>query len=517
MTNIWAPNLWRFQLLRILLVVCGLFFFWWTYNSAVSFFAPWVIGPIFVLLLTGSVVFFYRNHPRWVWFLWFELVIDTLLISLIIIGSGGRNSPLVFLYPLLIFVGTLFLGPRGADMLTGLTLSCYIFIYWVSGPLELSSFNLMRFFITVGGMGLSGLLALRFAEELAHSKQRIEETQAALYQIEELYQHIMRSMASGLIITDLKGVITSSNQKATDILGQDLKGKHLIDVVPGLDLSREQNRGELVLPRGEKKLYLGYSLFPLKDEKDDVFGYGLLFQDITHIKEQEEKLRRAEQQAALGTMAAGLVHEIKNPLASISGAIQLLKEASLVTPQGQRLMNILERSCNRLDELVTNFLFFAKPGSGEKKIFSLKELCGELLEELSCDPALARVKVDLHLPLVKIRGDPGRFKQVLANLLLNAAQALEDTPEPQIEISFIQDQDSPFWRLIVKDNGPGIPERILPRIFEPFFTTKEDGTGLGLSVVYSLVRAWGGHIEVSSQEGKGTTFTLILPQSLLLS
>ncbi len=503
----------RFQLLRLALALGGLLFFFWSAQGVRPYFAPWGHWPLAGLLLLG-IIFFFLPEAKQKSFLWFELLADVVLVSLLVKASGGRGSAFVFLYPLIIFVGTLHLGRRGADILTSLTLLAYLIVFWWLHPPRLNTENLLQFFITVGAMGLSGLLALRFAEEVARSQRQAEETRAALYRIEELYQHIMRSMASGLLIANLKGVVTSSNKKAREILGEALEGRHLTELLPGVDLGEEQHRGETALVRKDKKIFLGYSLFPLRDERERVFGYGLLFQDITHIKEQEEKLRQAEQQAALGTMAAGLVHEIKNPLASISGAIQLLKENQLVRAEGQRLLEILERGCVRLDELVTNFLFFAKPGAGEKKKVSLRKLCQDILEELSCDPALARVQLNLTLPDVYITVDPGRFKQVLTNLVLNAAQALNGTPSPQIDISFVQTEKD-LWAFEVRDNGPGISPEILPRIFEPFFTTKEDGTGLGLSVVYSLVRAWGGQIEVKSQPGQGTTFRLLFPKEIL--
>ncbi len=512
--NLSQDSVVRFQLLRLVLVLAGLLFFFWLAQSSRTYFVPWGLWPLLGLLFLGAGFFLFSRKRQERRFLWVELLADVVLVSLLIKASGGRGSAFVFLYPLIIFIGTLHLGRRGADILTSLTLLAYLVVFWWPHPPRLTTENLLQFFITVGAMGLSGLLALRFAEEIDRSQRQAEETRAALYRIEELYQHIMRSMASGLLITDLKGVVTSSNKKAREILGPGIEGQRLTDLLPGLNLEEEQHRGELSLRRDNKRIFLGYSLFPLRDESERAFGYGLLFQDITHIKEQEEKLRQAEHQAALGTMAAGLVHEIKNPLASISGAIQLLKENQLVASEGKRLLEILERGCVRLDELVTNFLFFAKPGGGERRKLSLKKLCQELLEELSCDPLLARVELSLVLPDVYIKVDPGRFKQILANLLLNAAQALQEIPSPRIEISFEQ-RERDFWALIVKDNGPGIAPDILPRIFEPFFTTKEDGTGLGLSVVYSLVRAWGGHIEVNSQPGQGATFRLLFPKELL--
>ncbi len=503
----------KLQYLRLLLVLLGLGLWGWSFKAGENFFTPWAWVLFLGFFLSGVAFLILQRKIELRFLLWAELILDVFLVSLLILASGRRESPFVFLYPLLIFLGTLHVGRRGADILTFLTLSCYLF-FWLWPPFpEIKPETLIQFFISLGAMGASGLLALRFAEEIARNRRWAEETQAALYRIEELYQHIMRSMASGLIITDLEGRITSANQKAREILGFPLEGKKLREILSEIHLNKAQHRSEIVIYNKERR-YLGYSLFPLKDEKDQIFGYGFLFQDITHIKEQEKKLREAERLAALGTMAAGLVHEIKNPLASISGAIQLLKEGELVQPQGLRLLNILERESARLDELVTNFLFFAKPSQGEAKEVNLHRICQEIREELSCRKDFSRLRFELSVPEeMWVKVEPGRFKQVLLNLCFNACQACQNRPQPTVEMRLLEENGS--WALLVQDNGEGIPKDILPRIFEPFFTTKPHGTGLGLSVVYSLVKAWGGRIEVESEPGKGSTFKVIFPSHLI--
>ncbi len=505
----------KLQYLRIILALLGLVFFVWSLQEKTHIFASWIWIPFIGFILSGVFFFIYREKISYERLIWGELILDTFLVSLVILGSGGRESSFVYLYPLLIFVGTLHMGKKGANILTLLTLGNYLFFWLLPLSLRFEQRTLIQFFTSLGAMGISGVLAIRFAEEIARRQYLAEETLANLYKIEELYSHIMRSMASGLIITDLKGVITSSNYRAREILGiLPLEGRKITEIFPFLDLKKTRHRGEAEVSIRNEKRYLGYSLFPLKDENGITFGYGFIFQDITRIKEQEEKLRQAEHLAALGTMAAGLVHEIKNPLASILGVIQLLKEEMTDQCHAKRLLEILERESLRLDNLVTNFLFFAKPSKGEAKEINLYQICYETIEELACNPELFLPDIKILIPDdVFLHVEPKRFKHILVNLFINAFQAVRGRDSPIVELNFYTENGQGIFT--IKDNGVGISREILPHIFEPFFTTKSEGTGLGLSVVYSLIKAFGGKIEVESEPDQGTVVKIIFPSSMV--
>lgn len=509
--NVDARTQIRFQYLRLFLLLVGTIF-WLISFKHDSFLEP-RLGLIFILFwLETGLVFWLARRFSWSKVIYFELIADFVLVNALILGTGGRESPFVFLYPLFIFVASLHLGHRRADFFILSCLLAYSSIYWLQSPrVAIDSQSLLPFFVSLGAMGVSGFLALRLADELAHTKRRAAETEAALFRVEELHRHILRSLASGLIITDLRGLIISANKRAEEILGHSLEGKHIQELFGGLSLCEDQERCELVLDNGERK-YLGYSLFPLRDERDEVFGYGFLFQDITRIKEQEARLRRAEHLAALGTMASGLVHEIKNPLASIYGAVELLKENQLVRPEGERLVRILDRESRRLDKLVSDFLLFARPTQGEAREIPLVELLEEIYEELKIGHPECCFSFEINLPPnLRLLVEPGRFKQVLLNLCLNAIEA--SSGPLNLRVSF--DLEDEYGVLEIQDDAGGIPEEILPHIFEPFFTTKSEGTGLGLSVVHSLVSAWGGKIEIKPLSN-GTIFRLFLPAGMIL-
>ena len=512
--NLDQRTLERFQSLRLICLIIGTTIFLFSLLEG-NFFFERKVGLVFFLFWVETA-FFYLGRRRFSWekIILGEFFLDFLLVTWLISLTGGRESPFVFLYPLLIFVGSLHFGPRRADILALFCLLAYTYIYWKDAPDDfLNSENLLRFFVPLGAMGVSALLALRLAQEVIRTKKKAEETKAALFRVEELHRHIMRSLASGLIITDLSGKIISANKRAQEILGKALEGLSLKEVFPQINLEEAQERCELALGGGEKR-YLGYNLFPLRDEEERIFGYGFLFQDITQVKEQEERLRRAEHLAALGTMATGLVHEIKNPLASIYGAVELLREKAMVSADGIKLINILERESRRLDKLVCDFLLFARPTKGEIQEVPLREILAELKEELALREK-GGLDLEIQVPFgLKLLVEPGRFKQVLLNLCLNA---LEAAPHPSSLKILITYKDLPAGEgvLEVQDNAGGIPEHVLPHIFEPFFTTKSEGTGLGLSVVYSLVHSWGGKIEVEPFPG-GTIFRLLFPREMIL-
>lgn len=221
----------------------------------------------------------------------------------------------------------------------------------------------------------------------------------------------------------------------------------------------------------------------------------------------EDKIKRVEKLAAIGEMAAGLAHEIRNPLASLAGSIQLLGEGIQPDPDHERLMQIVLRETERLSELVTNFLLFARPPAGSNEIMRLDSALAEIVslfeKDHSCSPRITIEKT--YQPNVWIRMDPGHLRQVSWNLLMNAAEAIED--EGRIEVRMYADRDRQVY-IEIADDGCGMSRELIQTIFDPFFTTKPRGTGLGLSIVHSILESYNGTLDVHSHVSKGTTFTL---------
>jgi two-component system sensor histidine kinase PilS (NtrC family) len=223
------------------------------------------------------------------------------------------------------------------------------------------------------------------------------------------------------------------------------------------------------------------------------------------LRIMEEQVKRVEKMAAVGEMAAGLAHEIKNPLASLTGAIQLLREDIRYDPDHDRLMQIILREADRLSSLVSNFLLYARPPAGKSQPIDLDRALRETVELFGKKEALdGRIAIELKgQPGVWVGMDPAHLQQVLWNLLVNAAEAIEGRGEIRIELTAGKDRQA---CLKVIDSGAGMSPETLKSIFDPFFTTKANGTGLGLSIVHRILEAYDCRLDVESALGRGTTF-----------
>jgi two-component system sensor histidine kinase PilS (NtrC family) len=229
------------------------------------------------------------------------------------------------------------------------------------------------------------------------------------------------------------------------------------------------------------------------------------------LRVMEEHVKRVEQMAAIGEVAAGLAHEIKNPMASLSGAIQLLREDIRYDPDHDRLMQIILREADRLSALASNFLLYARPPAGKAEPIELDKALRETVELFDKKGATGkRVATTLKTQSgIWIRMDPAHLRQILWNLLVNAAEAIEDAGEIQVELAAAKDRQA---RLAIADSGIGMAPETLASIFAPFFTTKPAGTGLGLSIVHRILEAYDCRLDVKSEPGRGSTFTLHLKQ-----
>lgn len=223
----------------------------------------------------------------------------------------------------------------------------------------------------------------------------------------------------------------------------------------------------------------------------------------------EAHVKRVDKLAALGEIAAGLAHEIKNPLASLTGSIQLIRDDYHDHPEHYKLMQIVLREADRLSSLVNNFLLFARPPSGKSEKLNLSQILSETIEIFEKDSVFVdKISIDKKLaPNLWFEMDPDHFRQILWNLLLNAAEAIQDQGSISIQVHPYKIN---FIDVLVTDEGCGIPETELASIFNPFFSTKSKGSGLGLSIVLSIVESYQCQIDVSSRVGEGTTVTLRL-------
>jgi two-component system sensor histidine kinase PilS (NtrC family) len=241
----------------------------------------------------------------------------------------------------------------------------------------------------------------------------------------------------------------------------------------------------------------------------------------------EEQMKRVDKMAAIGLLAAGMAHEIRNPLASLSGSIQMLKSELRLKRHQQQLMTIIMRESERLNALVTDFLLFAQPPQTNKKPCEIRKVIEETINLFVNSPSFhedIRIQPPTLNENLQVMIDPDQMKQVFWNLLMNAAQSMFNAGEIRI---FLEKQNGISWetnlplltqtkgkewvKISITDSGNGIPLQEREKIFEPFFTTKENGTGLGLSIVHKIIENHNGRIKVESEVGKGSTFAIFLP------
>jgi two-component system sensor histidine kinase PilS (NtrC family) len=478
-----------------------------------------IVGAFF---LTGLYVLWYKRGFLRKCLIWTQVLVDILMVNLAVFWTGGLATPFAFLYPLAIVNACLFEGRRGGALAALVSTISYASVcWWIWDPRTAVDEAAYIFFINMAAFNLTGALGIVLAQRLRRTEIRLSEAEVDLRRMEEVHRNVAKSLRSGLITVDEKGEITSVNHAAAEILGIKLPRRYGIqlaaiwpagaEIVADREISRRGDRQEIihVMPNGQQR-FLGISPFPLADDEGDLLGYGMIFQDITEIKAKEERMQRTDRLAALGEMAAGLAHEIRNPLASISGAAQFLEEAQLLLPEGERLLQIITRESRRLNDLTKTFLLYAKPEGRRNEKISLRREMEYVLSLLRQRKGFSKATVETHIPKdLELQVDPDQFRQAALNLVLNAYQAL---PQEGGTIVLRAEGEQRRVILIISDNGSGISEEDLGKIFNPFFTTRHDGTGLGLAIVHRLVNAWGGDIVVESKRNTGTTFTLRLPK-----
>jgi two-component system sensor histidine kinase PilS (NtrC family) len=516
------------------------------YVSPVYFYA--LIGFTYALTLAYALLL--RRVRSLKPFAYAQILGDVFFITLLIYFTGGVSSIFSWVYLFAIFGAGTILYRRGGLLVasassilygTLLDLEFYRILLPIGGRhlyfLDYQS-TYVLYLITVNMVAfyLVAILSSYLAEQVRSKEEELKRRIIDYRQLERLYKHIVQNVVSGLITVDGEGRITSFNRMAEEITGRKFEEVYQEEIdflFPGLyawSRSVGGNPGEgwnrLRLPRWETcfqrkdgaSLILGFSISPLKDSNDREMGNILIFQDLTRLREMEEHLKRADRLAAIGKMAAGIAHEIRNPLASISGSIEILKDEVGNSPQNQQLMGIVLREVNRLNSLIADFLLFARPISPGKEKIHLHRLLEEILQMFTHSPDFTpqiRLETQFHGDLY-IQGDPHQIRQVFWNLFINAAQAMPEGGTLRVDL---RRNSSPapltegrlYGEVAVCDSGTGIGEEEMGKIFDPFFTTKERGTGLGLSIVHSIVESYGGKITVQSKVGQGTTFKILLP------
>jgi two-component system, NtrC family, sensor histidine kinase PilS len=462
----------------------------------------------------------------------FQIGVDLAVSAILVHFTGGADSAFVIFFILSPIAAAVTLGRRAA-VVTALAGTAVLALFLVLGFQRwlpaLPGQAQLPWAVRPGAVGQSllrngaamvavAVLSGYLAEQLRRAAERMEVQQAFIDDLAVLNADIIRCLTSGLITVSDGGVILTMNQAAADILGlpsSPRTGQRLADVAPQLASVAEtegQRRAEVKHRRAsDHPQLLEVSVSKLTDHRGQTRGRIINFQDLTSMRQMELRIKRAEHLASLGRLAAGIAHEVRNPLASISGSLQLLHATDQLDADDRRLMEIALREIERLNTLITGFLAYARPQTPSLEPVDLGEeirvLAGGIAGLHSGEGVLPPPRVDAQGGLW-VKADRDLLSSLLWNLLRNAAEAGE---REQVEIR-IRELDDEHVSLLVTDHGAGVAPEHLAHIFEPFYTTKDSGTGLGLATVHRIVQEHGGGIEVQSVIGQGTTFTITLPR-----
>lgn len=452
---------------------------------------------------------------------------DLLVTTLLVYSTGGALSPYVFLYAFTLVGAGALAYRRGAVLasigalvlLTAVALLAWNGIDLVPvvaklKPSEQSGAALLRTLaLDFAAMIGVGGLAYFFGEQVERSVETLATTRRAAADLLSLHRDIVRSLSSGLITTGKDDTILTANQTAADILRvpvASLPGKPIDSAMPGLGellgVTGEVRRADLEI---SDDLVVGVTVSPLRDDRDEKIGRVINFSDLTELRRLETHIRRAERLATVGQLAAGIAHEIRNPLASISGSVELLRTNDQASEDDRALMTIVHREIQRLNALIGDLLDYANPKPRQVVELDVANLIDEILQVVKGDRAFEAITVEstIERPL-KIDGDPAKLRQVIWNLLRNASDAAASGGKHiSIEAAF----DGDLVTIAIVDDGPGIPADKIAHIFDPFFTTKAKGTGLGLATCHAIVAEHAGRIDVESEPGR-TRFLVRLPK-----
>jgi len=495
------------------------------------------IKPLIVVIAALTLIYsaahvLWKNYPLQARF---QFLGDVLLVTWLVWITGAVRSPYTALYIVVISAASWFIGARGA-LITSIGSAaafntCALLL--LNGLAPASSLRAEESWPSViQTMGLAdvsflvvGLLAAKLAERQLHSDVQLAAATRSLADLRALHERIVESIRSGLITTDLEGQIYTFNAAAEEITGytaKEVSGKNASmffgDITRQTAVSMEAAASGKVSPRFEVDsltqsgfmLHLGFSIAPLFLESGEKTGFVITFQDLTDVRVMEETARRQDRLAAVGRLAASIAHEIRNPLAAMRGSIQMLRSEMKEDSDHAQLMEIILRESDRLNKIVTDYLNYARPRPALMEKVDVCEVIRETLKLLRNSPELSdgyAVNEDLPAESLIVKGDAEQLKQVCWNVARNALQSM---PNGGTFIVTANRTDAHRVHLNFKDSGCGMSPEQVERLFEPF-TSTTGGTGLGMSIVYQIIRDHSGTINVRSREGKGTTISVELP------
>ena len=471
--------------------------------------------------------------------IYLQMGIDVILITFLIFLTGNTQIDYSLFYTLVIIYSVIFLGRKGglivasaSSIFYGLFLDLEFynlmpFIFPVQNDYNLSSADVLtNILVHVVSFYVLAFLASFVVEQEKKTRSLLEEKESEFNQLDLLFRSMVESVYTGVMTIDLQNTIKTFNHAAEEITGfprAKVQDRLIEDVFPEFvpfineETINEQTQKRLeVIITGKmgNKIDLGWSISPLIGKHDNQIGNILIFQDLTKIKQMEKKIEKNKNMALIGEMAAGWAHEVRNPLAAITGSIELLKQGLKLDGTDERLMQIILRGKDQLDSFARDFLLMARPVPVSRELVDLNEVVEEVLENIKLNKDwISTIKiVKVSSSKVKAFANTEQVRQIINNLVLNAIQSMEEDGILSIETKRVRLEDKKEYAEIkVSDTGCGIKENDLKNIFEPFFTNKVKGTGLGLTIVNHIVDGYNGKIKIESTLNQGTVCSVWLP------
>lgn len=481
-----------------------------------------------MLLILGA-----PGRPRRV--AWLLCLLDVVLVTAVVAATGGARSIYTFLYVLTVTaacvllprVGAVAMAASASLLYTALVFARTIFPITAlfEPPHETTALEVLTIFLNSGTFLIVAFVAGGLAERFRATRQELETQRRDLQDLQAFKELILHSVGAGLIALDRDHAITALNRAAEIISGRRAAqaigrpwaevfgGVVAIDAVEAAIAAHPllPVRQEAVLERPDgSRVPVRITFSALRSGEGERLGLIGVLEDLTEIRAMEQRVRQADRLATLGRMAVNIAHEIRNPLASLTGAIEALTGHLGAGEERERLVQIVTRESDRLNRILTAFLEYARPVPLRLQPTNMAEVIDEVLTLIEHRDLPASLKIARDFPTsLPWRVDAQQLRQALWNLCLNALEAMPDGGELRVGAA----AHDGFLHVSVTDTGEGIAAADLPHVFEPFFSTKPGGSGLGLALVHRIVRDHGGEVDVRSAPGFGTTVVLTLPAS----
>jgi len=502
------------------------------------------VRPLYLLLavstLSGGAAYLgFRFEVPHRLGLWALMVSDLFLAAAIIHYAGGVASQFTLIYCLTI-VAAAFLLEMSGGLGTAIIASTFFVLYGILETVEVVSppgremlsipprpLGVLQVYMHVLMFFLVGTVGGYLARRIKLKGRQLESAETELEQLKIDTDFILNNMSSGILVVNTDRVVVTMNPAAEEILGVDQKDVMMTNIedslhsrapelirvlLDALNEEKSKYRHEITISAGEDSTPLGTSISLLLDADGAKRGAISVFQDLTEVQEMRDRIRKADRLAAIGELSAGIAHELRNPLASISGSIEMLFNELKLSGENKRLMELIMRESDRLDCIIADFLEYARLRPPRKRMISISNCLEEVLVLLKNNvEKSSRVEFEFenHASEIHVNVDDEQLRQVFTNLAVNSCEAMRADGG---RLRIVAGQEEAGWVSVTFfDRGPGIDEEDVDRLFEPFFTTKDGGTGLGLAIANRIIAAHGGTIGFKNRLDGGAEFTVVLP------